>query len=157
MEISGRTLKEHMKLLRPFLALVTAVFLIRFVVGLMGAPDMFFRLFSVGLAIALAVLLAVVVIHLRGFGGYANVVLSALLIVGWGELLIIGAVLFSVLTGVDTVYSLPEFSLGDDPYHAGHILGHVAGIGMGTLVGAATGCFLLFFMRLVTSTAGASR
>lgn len=142
---------DHLKLLSPFMALIAAVWVLRLTVGLMPAPAWLIRIFSVSLAVALAVMLAVVVIHLRNFGGYSSVVLSTFILVAWGQLLIIGAVVGSTIVGVDTIYTAPEFSIGNDPLHLRHVVGHLTfGIGFGTLVGSATGSFMLFFLRLMS-------
>jgi hypothetical protein len=94
-------------------------------------------------------MLAVLLIHVRRFGGYTNVVLAGLLVNLWAECLIILAILFSDLTGTENAFTLPEYSLrGDDPYHLRHIYGHLTfGVGLGTLSGAAVGSLLLWLLR----------
>jgi hypothetical protein len=104
---------------------------------------------SVTTATAVAILLAVVMIHLRKFGGYPNVVAASFLLNIWAQILIIAAIAFSVLTQIPNIYAAPEHSVaGHDPYHLNHMYGQLTfGIGTGTLVGAAGGCLLLFLLR----------
>ena len=149
MKIGEHGLKEHIRLLAPLFGLVAAVWLLRTILSAVGMSPRYFQTASVTWAAALAVLLAALFIHIRDFGGYSSVVLSSFLLAVWGNGLIILAVLFSVVTGMDNVYTKPEFSSPDgDPYHIRHILGHLTfGIGSGTLFGAATGCFLLWLLR----------
>jgi hypothetical protein len=100
------------------------------------------------------VLLAALVIHFRQFGGYSNVVVSSLLLNLWAQLLIVGAIIFAVLTGIQNIYTAPEFSLPwlqqSDPAHLKHIYGQLTfGLGLGTLSGAAVGCLMLWLLRLL--------
>ncbi|MCI0487342.1 MAG: hypothetical protein L0229_12175 [Blastocatellia bacterium] len=142
-------LRDHIRLLMPLFGFITAVWLLRFVLGAVGVSHWLLKAASVTVAASLAVLLSVLFIHVRRFGGYASVVMSSLLLVAWGQLLIVAAILFSVVTGLDNIYVAPEFSVPrDDNLHLRHILGHLTlGIGAGTLFGAGTGCLLLWLLR----------
>ena len=148
MRIRGRSLREHIRLLGPLFVLLAAVFALRWVAALAGAPHAVLRIVSTTAAIPVAILIAVMLIHLRQFGSYANVVVASLLLNTWIQLLICAAILLSTLTGIENVYTEPEYSMGDDPGHVRHLYGHVTfGIGIGTLIGAAVGALLLFVMR----------
>lgn len=148
MKISGRGLGDHLRLLVPSFGLITAVFVLRMVLDAAGAPHSLVRACSVTVAGAGAVLVAVLLIHSRRFGGYSNVVVATLLLVIWEQLLISGAIAFFALTGVQNIYSAPEYSPGRlaDPWH--HIAGHlVFSLGFGELISAAMGCLLLWMLR----------
>lgn len=149
MKIGEHGFKEHIRLLAPLFGLVAAVWLLRIILSAVGMSPRYFQTASVTWAASLAVLLAALLIHIYGFGSYSSVVLSSFLLAVWGQGLVVLAVLFSVITGLDNVYTKPEFSVpGDDQYHVRHILGHLtSGIGSGTLFGAAAGCFLLWLLR----------
>jgi hypothetical protein len=87
-------------------------------------------------------------IHFRRFGSYLNVVVVSFLLVTWGQLLIIVAIAFAWATGIDNIFTAPEFSRVADDRYLRNILGHLTfGIGAGTLFGAATGCLLLWLLR----------
>jgi len=149
MRVNGYGLRDHMRLLAPLFGLLTAVWALRMVIAAAGAPLWLVKIVSVTGATAASVLLAVLLIHVKRFGGYANVVLSSFLLNAWAEILIIAAILFSVLTGTENVYTSVEFSIpGDDPLHLKHMMGHLTfGIGMASLFGAGVGCLLLWLLR----------
>lgn len=149
MTMRGHGLRDHIRLLKPLFGFVAAVWLLRILLGAMGATGPLVNVVSVTGAASLAVLIAVVLIHARRFGGYYDVVVAAFLIVAWGQILIIAAIVFSVVTGTENVFTRPEYSIpGDDPRHLRHILGHLTfALGSGTLFGAGTGCLLLFLLR----------
>jgi hypothetical protein len=101
-------------------------------------------------ATSLAILIAVWLIHTRRFGSYPNVVVASLLLVVFEQALIVGAIAFSVVSKIDNVFTKPEFSRPDDPSHVKHILGQLTfGVGAGILLGAATGCLMLWLLRML--------
>ena len=154
MNICGYGLRDHIKLLGPMFGLIAAVWLLRWVLAAAGAPHGVVRLLSVTVLASLSILIAVGIMHFRRFGSYLNVVVASFMLVTWEQLLIIAAIVFAVVTGIDNVYTAPEFSIpGDDRHHIKHILGHLTfGIGAGTLLGAATGCLLLWLLRMLVPT-----
>ena len=156
MRVGGHRMREHVRLLLPLLAFVTAVWLLRLLLAAAGASLSVSRVFSVTTASAMAVFLAVLLIHFHGFGGYTNVVTTSLLLNAWSQILIVVAILFAVATGTENIYTLPEFSVpGDDPLHLRHIFGHLTFIlGLGTLFGAGVGCLMLWFLRLMVPMRG---
>jgi Na+/H+ antiporter NhaA len=147
MKIGGHSLREYLRCLLPSLALIGAVFVLRLVLELASAPPPFVRAFSVTAASAVAILLAVVLMHARRFGGYSSVFVAAFILVLWEEVLIVLAIAFATLTGTENVFTSPHFThVGRSPLH--HILGHITlGLGFGTLAGGATGCVLLWLLR----------
>jgi hypothetical protein len=149
MKISGHGLRDHFRLLAPLLGLLTGVWVLRLILGAAGAPQWLTGLFSMTAVAPLSVFFAVFLIHVRRFGNYPNVVVASLILNTWSQLLIIAAILFSVLTGTENIYTIPEYSIpGDDPDHRRHIYGHLTiGIGISTLTGAALGCLLLWLLR----------
>ncbi len=149
MKVGGHGLRDHIRLLAPSFTVVGAVWLLRLILSAADSPPSVTRMASVTVADSAAVLLAVILIHARRYGSYPNVVVASLLLNVWAELLIIAAIVFSVLTKIENIYTAPEYSVpGNDPYHLRHIYGHLTyGIGTGTLVGAAAGCLLLWLLR----------
>jgi hypothetical protein len=149
MKVCGRSLSDHLRLLAPLFALVAIVWALRWIFDEAGFPHGLVRAFSVTGATSLAILIAVWLIHRRGFGSYPNVVAASLLLVVFSQLIIVLAILFSVIGKNENVFTEPEFSIvGDDPYHVRHIVGHLTfGIGAGMLFGAAMGCLMLWLLR----------
>jgi hypothetical protein len=151
MRVGAHRLREHIKFLSPLFVFIVAVWFLRLALDVAGAPQPVVRIFSLSLATPVSVLLMVLMMHVRRFGGYSSVVVSTLVLVAWEQLLIVGAIVFSVLTGMENIFTAPEFSVpGPDPHHLRHIVGHLTyGIGAGTLIGAAMGCLLLWLLRLL--------
>jgi hypothetical protein len=134
--------------LAPLFGLITLVWALRWALDAAGVSPSLVRVFSVTVATPLAVLIAVWLIHTRGFGSYPNVVVASLLLVVFEQLLIVAAITFSVLSKIGNVYTHAEFSRPDDPDHIRHIFGQLTfGIGAGTLLGTATGCLMLWLLK----------
>lgn len=151
MESRRHGLRDHIRMLAPLFALIAGVFALRWILSTAGSPPWVVRITSVGVATAAAILLAVLWAHFRQFGGYASVVISSLLLNLWAEMLIVGAILFTIWSGHVNIYTAPEYSMtGPDPQHLRHIYAHLTfGIGIGTLTGAAGGSLLLLLLRLL--------
>lgn len=151
MNICGYGLRDHIRLLAPMFGLIAGLWVLRWVLDAAGAPHRLVRVLSVTAVTSLSILVAVGLMHFRRFGSYINVVVASFMLVTWEQLLIIAAILFAVVSGIENVYTAPEFSIpGDDRYHVKHIMGHLTfGIGAGTLLGAATGCLLLWLLRML--------
>ena len=157
MKINGHTPGEYLRLLAPLFALMAAVWALRIVVYAAGAPAIALHIVSVTLAGRVSVLLAVIMIQHRRFGGYTSVIASVFLLVCWEQLIISAAILFTMATGILTVYSAPQFTFGasETANLASHLL---IGLGSGTLLGAAMGCLLSWILRrLGSSTARSAR
>jgi hypothetical protein len=152
MRIDGHSLRDYLHLLAPLGALMAAVWALRIVVYAAGARGDVLHIISVTLAGRLSILLAVIMIHRRRFGGYTSVITSVFLLTCWEQFIISAAILFTVLTGMTNVYSASRFTFGESPL--AHLVGHLTiGIGSGTLLGAAMGCLLLLIVRKLMSPA----
>ena len=151
MNICGYGLRDHIKLLSPMFGLIAVVWLLRWVLWEPTEHHRSVLALSVTALTSISILVAVGLMHFRRFGSYLNVVVASFMLVTWEQLLIIAAILFAVVSGIENVYTAPEFSIpGDDRYHVKHIFGHLTfGIGAGTLLGAATGCLLLWLLRML--------
>ena len=154
MNVCGRSVRDHIRMLAPLFGLIAIVWALRWGLDEAGFSHGLVRAFSVTGATSLAILIAVWLIHRRGFGSYPNVVVASLLLVVFSQLIIVVAIVYSVITKTENVFTEPEFSIvGDDPYHARHIIGHLTfGIGAGMLFGAATGCLMLWLLRTLVPT-----
>jgi len=149
MRIGQHAFREHLKLLAPLFGVIAAVWLLRLLLAsIPGMPVAVVRAMSISVFVPICIILATLLIHTKRFGGYANVVVSAFLLVTWGQILIVSAVAFSVLTGIQNIYSAPEYSVPGDTGHSRHIMGHLTvGIGLETLIGALMGCLILYLLR----------
>jgi hypothetical protein len=145
LKIGGHGLRDHLQLVAPLFGLIAAVWALRLILALAGAPHVALY-FSVTLTGAVSVLLAVLLIHMRHFGGYPNVVMAVFLLQFWQQFLIVMAIAFTTLTGIQTVYAAPEFAHQLSP--AAHMIGHLTfGIGIGTLFGTVMGSVVLWMLR----------
>jgi hypothetical protein len=158
MKIGGHPLRQHLRLLSPLFVLLAGVWALRWIIGSLNTPGWLFHVISLTLFAPVAVLLAVLMLHVKRFGGYASVVVCSLLLNAWTETLIVLAIVFSVLTGIPNIYTAPAYSPSNaGPYHLNHIRGHLTyGIGISTLAGAAMGCLLLFLLRKLAPVESAS-
>ena len=156
MKIGDHSLGEHIRLLVPLFVFIAGVWVLRVLLHEMAVLHALVHVLSITVATAVAVLFAVILIHVRRFGSYPSVVVATVLVVAWAQLLIVLAIIFSVATGTENIFTLPEFSLpGDDPRHIRHILGHLSfGIGGGALIGSAFGCLILWMLRRVLPEPG---
>jgi hypothetical protein len=145
--INGHGFRDHSRHMAPLLGLIAAVCALRLILAAAGAPRGLVMAVSVTIAHAFCILVAVMLIYIRRFGSYANVVFAAFLLSCWSGVLVSAAVAFTAFTGRMNIYSEPEFSgRGLTPMQ--HILGHLTfGIGFGTIFGAAMGCLLLWILR----------
>src|SRR2546426_11000518 len=144
MNICGRGWRDRVRLLAPLFGFIAIVWALRWTLDAAGVSQGVVRAFSVTGATSLAILIAVWLIHTRGFGSYPNVVLAAFLLVVFEQALIVAAIAFSVLSGIENVFTQPEFSVPNDSHHVKHILGQLTfGIGAGMLFGAAAGCLVV--------------
>jgi hypothetical protein len=148
MNMCGRGLWDHIRLLARLFGFIAVVWALRWALDAAGFSHGLVRAFSVTGATSLAILIAVWLIHTRGFGSYPNVVLASLLLVVFEQMLIVGAIGFAVVSKTENVFTKPEYSMPDDPYHVRHMLGQLTfGIGAGMLLGTATGCLMLWLLR----------
>ena len=153
MRIGGHGLRDHIRLLMPLFGLIAAVWFLRLVMDKAGAPSAQVRMVSVTVATAASILLAVLLIHFKAFGSYASVAVAAFLLELCSQLLICGAIAFSVLTRTTNIYTAPEYS--PRAGQMAHIMGHITfGLGLGSLFGAGMGCLLLWLLRLIVPPAG---
>lgn len=148
MNFCGRGLRDHIRLLAPLFALIALVWALRWLLDATGFSHSLVRVLSVTGATSLAILIAVWLIHTRGFGSYPNVVLATLLLVAYEQVLIVLAIAFAVVTGIGNVFTRREYSNTDDPQHVRHMIGQLTfGVGAGLLFGAATGFLMLWLLR----------
>lgn len=151
MKISGRSLGDHFKLCLPYFGIVSAVWALRLLAGAIDLPLSAARLISVTISVEICLVLLVVQIHLRHFGGYASVFLCSLILNAWAQLLICAAVGFAWLTATSNIFTHPSFLMTrPEPNLPLHIYGQLTFVlGYMTLVAAGMGCLLLFLLRLV--------
>ena len=138
---------SQIRLLTPLFLLTAAFWAIRIVLGVIAAPSWLLTIFSATVVIPLTVFLATLGIFARKEPSYGAVLVSALSLVGAAQLLICTTILFSLLTGIQTIYTAPEFSPFEEPRHLWHLLSHLLAIPVGALFGFAMGSLVLWVLR----------
>ena len=150
MSFCGHGLRDHVRLLTPLFALIAVVWVLRLLLDAAGVSHAIVRIFSLTAATSLSILIAVWLIHTRSSGSYPNVIVASLLLVVFEQLIIVLAIVFAVLSKTENVFTKPQYSMPDDPNHLKHILGQLTfGIGAGILLGTATGCLMLWLLRML--------
>jgi len=147
MGFSRLKIGSQIRLLTPLFLLTASFWAIRIVLGEIDAPSWLLTIFSATVAIPLTVFLATLGIFARKEASYGAVLVSALFLVGAAQLLICGTILFSLLTGMHTIYTAPEFSPFEEPQHSLHLLSHLLAIPVGALFGFAMGSLVLWALR----------
>ncbi len=147
--MSLRGARDLLVLLTPCFVLIAAVWLLRLVLGMARVPVGVVQFVSLNGAAPLAVIVATLLLHSRGRAGYRRIFLSSFLLVAWTQVLILAAIVFSLLTGWENVYTVSEFSVPNDPYHRAHILGHLVAILFGGLIGGVVGSVVLWLLRRI--------
>jgi len=154
--INGHGLRDHVNLIVPLWVLIAAVWVLRMILEMADAPHGLLRIVSVTGATAFSVLIGVMLMHVRRFGSYANVVIISFLLSAWGQFLICIAIAFTALTGRETIYAQMRFA-GHAHTAAQHIAGQLTfGIGSGTIMGTLMGCFFLWMLRRLPADAAPS-
>lgn len=144
-----KTEASLLSILQPGFLLIVACWLGRLLFAAGGLPRFFVYVTSLSVAAPLAIILTTVLLHARGQSSYRRVFLSAFLLVGCAQLLIITAIVFALQTGIDNVYTAPAFSIPNDPQHVAHLWGHLVAIPFGTVVGGGIGSLVLWLLRWV--------
>jgi hypothetical protein len=152
MKIGKHGFVDHVRLLGPLFGFIAAFWALRIVLHAAGAsrssPEL--HVISVTVAGGVAVLLAVLIIHRRNFGGYASVVAAVFLLSCWEQILISAAIIFTAVTGIPNVYTGPDFAFVPGLWH--HAAGHLTiGIGSSAIFGSAMGCILFWMLRRADS------
>ncbi len=146
MKIGKHGFGEHLLMLAPLFGLITAVWALRWIADVASAPPVLVRGLSVSVAGAVAVLVAVILIHFKRFGSYTSVVVSAFSLILSEQVLIVLAIVVTMVSGKENIYTAPEFDFGATHLH--HIVGHITyGLGFEGMVAAAMGCALLWVLR----------
>ena len=146
MKIGEHSLSDHLRLLTPLFGLITAVWSLRMVLHLAGAPMQLVRVFSVGLAGSFSVLVVTFLIHFKRFGSYTNVVAAAFALVGYAQILVALAIAFAAITRTQNIFVAPEFSF--HMTYTQHITSHLTVILVfQSLMAAGMACLLLLMLR----------
>jgi hypothetical protein len=148
MTIFGKRLSEYIVFSKPFLGLILAVGIARLALSLGGVPNSTAKWFSVTAVIWIGVLYYSIRVHTSGFGSYKKLLPICVLQSLVAQAVIVPAIVLAIFTGTDNIYSVPEYSFGQDGktwLHAGAHL--VLGTTIGPLVGWLVGCLIMLVAK----------
>jgi hypothetical protein len=114
MKFFGKRLSEYIAFCRPFLGLILAVGIARLVLSLAGVPPSTARWLSITATIWIGVVYYSIRVHTTGFGSYKQLLPICVLLSLTAQLVIVPAIIFAIVTGVDNIYSIPENFFGND-------------------------------------------
>jgi hypothetical protein len=147
MKIFGKPLSEYVHFARLFMILIFAAGVIRLALSLNGVPNETTRWFTMTGLAWIGVIYFSIRVHTTGFGSYKQLLVIFVLVDWVAQAIAITGIVIAMATGMDNVFSSPEFAFGRDGktwLHLGaHLfIGTTAGAlmpwGIGSLILAAT-------------------
>lgn len=121
----GKTVTQYLGFQKVVLALIVLAWLVRLTLSLTGTPNASAKWISVTVVLLLGVVYYGVAVHTRGFGSYKQLYPLVLFQSLVGEGLVALAIVLAILTGVDNIYTAPEYSGGGDGKTWFHVVAHL--------------------------------
>jgi len=156
MRIFGKTVGDYLRFAAGVVALVVVTGVARLALDLGGVPVSSVRFVSVTTTALLGVVYLGVRTHTSGFGSYRRLLPLMVITLGSASWVSGAAVVLAIATGTDNIYSLPEYSGGQDGKTFFHAFAHffiapfVAG-----LVAWGLASIVMFLTKAVTRAEGA--
>jgi hypothetical protein len=124
MRIFGKTVGDYLRFAAGVVALVVVVGVARLALDLGGVPVSAVRLVSVTTMALLGVVYLGVRTHTSGFGSYRQLLPLMVITLGSASWVSGAAVVLAIATGSDNIYSIPEYSGGQDGKTFFHAFAH---------------------------------
>jgi len=145
MKIFGKPLSEYIAFGKLFLVLVPMTGIIRLALSLNGNNARWVSMTVIGL---IGVVYFAVRIQTTGFGGYKELLVLCTLQNLASQVISITGIILAIVSGVNNIYSIPEFAFGSDGKTWSHVMAHVfVGSTVGSVVPWLFGCLVLFLAR----------
>ena len=157
MKVFGKSLSEYVGFSKWILGLITVVGVGRLVLSLAGLPNSEVKWLSITGAGLTGIVYFAVRVPTAGFGGYKHLLPLLVLQAAVANGIVISAILIAMATGVDNIFSAPEYSGGLDGKtwaHAGAHLGF--GIVLGPLIAWLVAAGLMFVVKKLTPAPAAA-
>jgi hypothetical protein len=145
----GKKFSEYVQFQRWILILIVAAFVSRLAIGLSGVPVPTARWVSINLVLLVGLVYCSITVHTRRFGSYKQLLGLLYVQTGFAHLLIALGIALAIVTGVDNIYTAPEFFGGSNGKNWGHVLAHVIGALIIPLIAWLFGSVILFVTKLV--------
>jgi hypothetical protein len=126
MKIFGKTVGEYLRFAAGVVALVVVVGLARLGLSMAGVPVGAVKWLSVTTVALLGVVYFGIRTHTTGFGSYRQLLPLMVITLGAASWVSGLAVVLAIATGTDNIYSLPEYSGGQDGKTFFHAFAHFA-------------------------------
>jgi hypothetical protein len=149
----GKSFGEYVRFQRWILILIALVFLARLGVSLAGVPLAQGKWVSINFVLLVGLVYCAVAVHTAGYGAYKQLLGLLLVQVFFAHLLIASGIALGVLTGVDNIFTAPEFFGGADGKNWGHVLAHLVGGVVLALLSWLIGSLILLVTRKLIPTA----
>src|SRR6185295_11477043 len=157
MTIFGKPLSEYIAFAKLFLLLVLAAGLIRLTLSLEGVPNSTTRWFTMTGLAWIGLIYYSIRVHTTGFGSYKQLLVICVLIDWIAQAIAVTGIVIAMYSGVDNVFSSPEFAFGRDGKTWIHLGAHLLiGTTAGALIPWGVGSAILALTRKRTSLNSAS-
>jgi hypothetical protein len=152
MTIFGKRPSEYVAFCKPFLGLILVVGIARLALSLGGLPNSTAKWLSITAVIWIGVLYYSIRVHTTGFGSYQHLLPIFVLQSLAAQLIIVPGIILAIFTGTDNIYSVPEYSFGNDGKTWLHVGAHlVLGTTIAPLIGWLVGCLIMFVTKKVAT------
>lgn len=147
----GKSLSEYVSFAKPILLLIAVVGIARLALSLGGVQTSAVKWLSVSAAMFIGLVYFAIRVYTTGFGSYKQL-LPLLVIESFvAQVIVIAGIVIAIQTGKDNIFSLPEYSGGQDGktwLHAGaHLL---LGLIVGPLLFWLVGCVIMWVTKKVS-------
>jgi hypothetical protein len=154
MRIFGKAFGDYLRFAAGVVALVVVVGLTRLVLSLAGAPVSAAKYVSVTTMALLGVAYLGVRTHTSGFGSYRHLLPLMVITLGAASWVSGFAVVLAIMTGRDNIFSIPEYSGGEDGKTVFHAFAHfVLAPFVAGLIAWVLSALVMLVTRVATRTA----
>ncbi len=150
MTIFGKPLSEYVSFAKIFLVLIVIVGVARLGLSLAGVENATVKWLSISVVALVGLVYYSIRVHTSGFGSYKQLLALIVIQSVVAQAIIIAGIVIAIFTGVDNIFSAPEYSGGGDGktwLHAGAHL--VFGVIVGSLLGWLIGSVIMFVTKKV--------
>lgn len=150
MTIFGKPLSEYVSFAKVFLVLIVIVGVARLGLSLAGVENATVKWLSISIVTLVGLVYYSIRVHTSGFGSYKQLLAVIVVQSVVAQAIIIAGIVIAIFTGVDNIFSAPEYSGGGDGktwLHAGAHL--VLGVIVGSLVAWLIGSVIMFVTKKV--------
>ncbi len=153
MKIFGKALSEYVGFSKWILLLIAVVGVGRLVLSLAGLPNSEVKWLSVTVMELLGLIYYSVLVHTSGFGSYRHLLPLLVIQAIEANVIVAGGILLAMATGINNIFSAPEYSGGVDGRTWTHAGAHIVfGIVVFSLVAWLVAAGLMFIVKKIART-----